>query len=106
MVEFELKFDPKMAENYRKKVDLSQQKVVDKKLQTLKLNPKRGNQLFAIYPNLYELYAGSYRIYYVLQEKEIRVVVIAYSHKDEQEKWLNAIKNNHSIIDNILKEIP
>ena len=102
---YTLKFDPGLLKRYRNKVDKSQQKIVDKKILSLEDNPKRGNQLFSIYPNLYELYAGSYRIYYVVQDSEIRVVIIAYEHKDVQEKLLNSIKKDRSIIENILREI-
>ena len=104
-LKYDLKIDPKLLKRYRKKVDKSQQIIVDKKILSLEENPQRGHKLFSIYPDLYELYAGSYRIYYVVQEKEVTVVIIAYEHKKVQEKLLNSIKKDNSIIDNILKEI-
>lgn len=87
------------------KIDTNSQRVIDKKILELKKNPKKGKPLFNIYPHLYELYSKSYRIYYLVQHKEIRVILIAYEHKNNQQKILNSIKKDKTIIDNILKEI-
>lgn len=102
-VTFQLKFDRKFLDSYRKKVDVTQQKIIDKKIQGLEKDPKKGKPLFRVYPHLYELYAGSYRIYYIVQHKEIRVVLLAYEHKDNQKKFLNSI--NKTLISRILEEI-
>ena len=102
---FALKFDKKLLEKYRRKVDITQQRIIDKKILGLETNPTKGKPLFNIYPHLYELYAGSYRIYYLVQHNEVRIVIIAYEHKDVQQKFLNSIKTDKKIIDHILKEI-
>ena len=43
------------------------------------------------FANLFELYLRSYRIYYLVQESEKIVLVLAIEHKDEQKKYLRKI---------------
>jgi len=42
----------------------------------------------SFFPNLYELHLRMYRIYYVIQENEIKILVLSVEHKDEQERYL------------------
>ena len=79
---YELKFTKNFLDKYRKGIDKSQQKIIDKKILELEENPKKGKPLFSISPNLYELYANSYRIYYLILHKEIRIILLAYEHKN------------------------
>ena len=102
--EYSLKFDKKFLEKYRRKIDTNTQKIIDKKILRLKDNPIQWKPLFNIYPHLYELYADSYRIYYLVQHNEIRIILIAYEHKDEQQKFLNSIKKDKNSIVKVLEE--
>jgi mRNA-degrading endonuclease RelE of RelBE toxin-antitoxin system len=105
MAKYKLIFDKKFLKKYRNKIDKSSQKTIDKKILELQKNPKKGKPLFSIHPHLYELYAKSYRIYYIIHHKEIRIVVLAYEHKNNQKKFLNTLNTDKTIIDDILKEI-
>ncbi len=60
----------------------------DKKLKRLIENPREIGKPLKFFPNLYELHLRMYRIYYVVQEHEIKVLVLAVEHKDEQNKYL------------------
>jgi len=102
MKEYELKFDKNFEREY-KKIGNTLRIQGDKKILKLKQDPKRmGKPLFNVCPNLYELYLQSYRIYYVVQDSEIKVLLIAIEHKDNQKKFLNKI--NKEFIEKLLKE--
>ena len=60
----------------------------DKKLKRLIENPREIGKPLKFFPNLYELHLRMYRIYYVVQEHEIKVLVLAVEYKDEQNKYL------------------
>lgn len=63
----------------------------DKKLIRLKENPKEIGKPLKFFPNLYELHLRMYRIYYVVEESEVRVLVLSVEHKDEQDKYLRSL---------------
>ena len=90
MGEYNLVFDKNFVKEYRK-LDKSLQIEGDKKIMRLKTNPKEIGKPLKFFPNLYELYIQMYRIYYIIQEKEIRVLLLSVLHKDEQEKFLRNI---------------
>lgn len=80
-------FDKQFVKDYRK-LDKSLQIEGDKKLLRLKENPRDIGKPLKFFPNLYELYLRMYRIYYVVQESEVKVLVLSVEHKDEQERYL------------------
>ena len=80
-------FDKQFVKDYRK-LDNSLQIEGDKKLKRLKENPIEIGKPLKFFPNLYELHLRMYRIYYVVQEHEIKVLVLAVEYKDEQNKYL------------------
>ncbi|MEK6928329.1 MAG: type II toxin-antitoxin system RelE/ParE family toxin [Nanoarchaeota archaeon] len=84
---YTLLFDKQFVRDYRK-LDNSLQMEGDKKLKRLKENPKEIGKPLKFFPNLYELHLRMYRIYYVIQEFEVKVLVLAVEHKDEQDKYL------------------
>lgn len=84
---YKLLFDKQFVRDYRK-LDKSLQIEGDKKLKRLKDNPKEIGKPLKFFPNLYELHLRMYRIYYVIQENEVKVLVLSIEHKDEQEKYL------------------
>lgn len=85
-----LLFDKQFVKEYRK-LDRSLQIEGDKKLKRLKEAPKEIGKPLRFLPNLYELRLRMYRIYYVIQESEIKVLVLSVQHKDEQEKYLKSL---------------
>lgn len=101
MGEYNLVFDKNFVKEYRK-LDKSLQIEGDKKIMRLKTNPKEIGKSLKFFPNLYELYIRMYRIYYVIQEKEIRVLLLSILHKDEQEKFLRSLTKE--VIKRIIEE--
>ena len=90
MKEYNLVFDKNFVKEYRK-LDKSLQIEGDKKILRLKTNPKEIGKPLRFFPNLYELHIRMYRIYYVIQDEEIRVLLLSVLHKDEQEKFLRSL---------------
>jgi mRNA-degrading endonuclease RelE of RelBE toxin-antitoxin system len=101
MEEYKLVFDRKFVKEYRK-LDKSLQIEGDKKIMRLKTNPKEIGKPLKFFPNLYELHIRMYRIYYVIQEREIKVLLLSVLHKDEQEKFLRSITKE--VIKRIIEE--
>ena len=87
---YKLLFDKRFERDYRK-LDKSLQIEGDKKLLRLKEDPRGMGKPLKFFPNLYEIYLRMYRIYYIVEESEIRVLVLAVEHKDEQEKYLRQL---------------
>lgn len=87
---YTLLFDKQFVRDYRK-LDKSLQIEGDKKLKRLKENPMEIGKPLKFFPNLYELYLRMYRIYYVVQESNVKVLVLSVEHKDEQEKYLRSL---------------
>lgn len=100
---YKLLFDKKFAKDY-KKLDKSLQIEGDKKLKRLKEDPKKMGKPLKFFPNLYELYLRMYRIYYVVEESEVKVLVLSIEHKDEQDRFLRQLTPEK--IRNLLKENP
>jgi len=85
-----LLFDKQFTKDYRK-LDNSLQIEGDKKLKRLKENPKEMGKPLKFFPNLYELHLRMYRIYYIIQESEVKVLVLSVEHKDRQDKYLRSL---------------
>ena len=90
MKEYTILFDKKFVKEYRK-LDNSLQIEGDKKIIKLKLNPKEIGKPLRFFPNLYELHLRMYRIYYVVEETKIKVLVLSVLHKDEQNNFLRGL---------------
>jgi len=90
MKDYKLVFDKKFEKEYRK-LDRSLQIEGDKKLVRLKQDPFSLGKPLRYFPNLFEFYLGSYRIYYVVEEKETKILVLTLKHKDEQDKFLRQL---------------
>lgn len=87
---YTLIFDKQFTRDYRK-LDRSLQIEGDKKLKRLKVNPRDIGKPLKYLPNLYELHLQSYRIYYIFDGLNNRVLVLAIGHKDEQYKYLRSL---------------
>ena len=90
MGEYTLLFDKNFVKEYRK-LDKSIQIEGDKKLIRLKTNPEEIGKPLRFFPNLYELHLRMYRIYYFVEEAEIKVLLLSVLHKDEQDKFLRSL---------------
>ena len=90
MKEYTILFDKKFVKEYRK-LDNSLQIEGDKKIIKLKSNPKEIGKPLKFFPNLYELHLRMYRIYYVVEETKIKVLVLSVLHKDEQNNFLRRL---------------
>jgi mRNA-degrading endonuclease RelE of RelBE toxin-antitoxin system len=101
MKEYKLLFDKKFQREY-KKLDRSLQIEGDKKVLRLRTNPKEIGKPLKYFPNLYELYLREYRIYYVIEESQIKVLLIKITHKDKQDKFLRQLTKER--IKQILEE--
>ncbi len=91
MKEYKLIFDKDFFNEYNK-IGNNFRKQADKKILRLKEDPRHmGKPLFGVHSNLYELYLDSYRIYYVVQDSQVKVLLIAIEHKNNQQRFLNKI---------------
>ena len=87
---YQLIFDKEFQKSYRK-LDKSLQIQGDKKLLRLKETPYMIGKPLGIFNGLRELYLGSYRIYYFIQNNQIKILLLDVLHKKEQQKYLNQL---------------
>lgn len=103
MGEYKVIFDKNFVKEYRK-LDKSLQIEGDKKILRLKQDPKNIGKPLKYFPNLFELRLGNYRIYYVIEESEVKVLLLSVLHKDEQDQYLRQLTRDK--IKKILGENP
>jgi len=70
------------------KLDKSLQIEGEKKIKRLKENPREIGRSLKYFRNLYELYVRMYRIFYVIEDYKVRVLLLSVEHKDETDKYL------------------
>ncbi len=87
---YTLLFDREFFKDY-KKLDNSIRIEAEKKLKQLKENPGEVGKPLKYFQNLYELHVRMYRIFYVIEESRIKVLVIAIEHKDNADKYLRKL---------------
>lgn len=87
---YELRFDKEFARDFNK-LDKSIRDEADKKLKQLKINPKEVGKPLKYFANLFELHVRMYRIFYVVEESQIKVLVLALEHKDNTDKYLRQL---------------
>ncbi|MBS3079453.1 type II toxin-antitoxin system RelE/ParE family toxin [Candidatus Pacearchaeota archaeon] len=87
---YELKFDKEFTRDFNK-LDNSIQVEADKKLKQLKINPKEVGKPLKYFANLFELHVRMYRIFYVVEESQVKVLVLALEHKDNTDKYLRQL---------------
>lgn len=90
MTEYRLVFDKEFNRKFRK-LDNSLQIQGEKKMRRLKFNPRDIGKPLKYIPNLYELHLESYRIFYVVQDYEVRILFLGVEHKDECDKYLRQL---------------
>ena len=87
---YELRFDREFTRDFNK-LDKSIRDEADKKLRQLKINPKEVGKPLKYFANLFELHVRMYRIFYVVEESQIKVLVLALEHKDNTDKYLRQL---------------
>ena len=87
---YELRFDKEFTRDFNK-LDKSIRDEADKKLRQLKINPKEVGKPLKYFANLFELHVRMYRIFYVVEESQIKVLVLALEHKDNTDKYLRQL---------------
>jgi mRNA-degrading endonuclease RelE of RelBE toxin-antitoxin system len=100
---YRLIFDKNFTRRY-KKLDNSIQVEGDKKMLQLKEHPKEIGKPLKYFPNLFELHVKMYRIFYVVQDSKVKVLMIGMEHKDECDKFLRSLTKNK--INELLEENP
>jgi len=84
---YTLVFDKEFVRDFDK-LDYSIQNEAEKKIKRLKESPKEIGKPLRYFSNLYELHVRMYRIFYVVEESKIKVLILDVRHKDETDKYL------------------
>ena len=93
MPEYKLIFDKQFNKKFRK-LDTPLQIEGKKKIKRLKENPKEIGKPLKYFPNLFELHLRMYRIFYVVEEHQVRVLLLTVEHKDETDKYLRQLTSD------------
>ena len=88
---YELIFRKKFEDEF-KKLDNSIKQEVWKKMQRLKENPQIGKHLR--YLNLWELHIRVYRIFYLVDNNKIKILLLSIKHKDECNKYIRTLSRD------------
>lgn len=88
-----LLFDKEFVRDF-KKLDKSIRDEAEKKLRKLKENPAEIGKPLKYFANLYELHVRMYRIFYVIEESKVKVLVLSIEHKDETDKYLRQLRTD------------
>ena len=83
-------FDKEFEKDF-KKLDKSIRVEAEKKILKLKEFPREIGKPLKYFSNLYELHIQMYRIFYVIEELKIKVLVLAIEHKDETDEYLKKL---------------
>ena len=89
-MEYTLVFDKEFIKDFNK-LDNSIQIEAEKKIRLLKINPKEIGKPLKYLPNFYELHIRMYRIFYLVEETKIKVLILDIEHKDNTDKYLRLL---------------
>jgi mRNA-degrading endonuclease RelE of RelBE toxin-antitoxin system len=98
---YTLFFDAEFTREF-KKLDKSIRDEAEKKLIKLKDNPKEIGKPLKYFNNLFELHVRMFRIFYVVEDQTVKVLVLAMEHKDETDKYLRNL-NKEDIKERLTK---
>ena len=87
---YELIFDKEFSKKFRK-LDNSLQIEGEKKIKRLNESPREIGKPLKYLSNLYELHLRMYRIFYVVEEHKVRVLLLTVEHKNETDKYLRQL---------------
>lgn len=88
--EYKLIFDKEFTKKFRK-LDNSLQIEGKKKIKRLKEHPREIGKPLKYLSNLFELHLRMYRIFYVVEDYQVRVLLLSIEHKDECDKYLKQL---------------
>lgn len=85
--EYTLIFDKGFVRDFNK-LDHSIRIEAEKKIRKLKENPNEIGKPLKYFSNLFELHVRMYRIFYVVEEAKVKVLILALEHKDNTDSYL------------------
>ena len=85
-----LVFDKEFVKDFDK-LDKSIRDEAEKKIRRLKVNPKDIGKPLKYFSNLYEIHVRMYRIFYVVEELKVKVLVLVIEHKDNTDRYLRQL---------------
>ncbi len=88
----ETKYELKFARLFDKEFDKLDKSLKDeawKKLERLKYNPNIGKHLN--YLNLWELHIRMFRIFYIINNNEVKILLLSIKHKDDCDKYVRGL---------------
>lgn len=91
--EYILIFDKEFKKKFRK-LDNSIQIEGEKKIEKLKISPKEIGKPLKYISNLFELHIRMYRIFYVVRDNQVRVLLLTVEHKDKTDKYLRRLTSD------------
>src|SRR3989338_8968976 len=90
MKEYTLLFDKEFVRDYNK-LDKSIRDEAEKKILKLKTSPSEIGKPLKYFSNLFELHVRMYRIFYLVEESQVKVLILSIEHKDETYKYLREL---------------
>jgi len=90
MKEYTLLFDKEFVRDYNK-LDKSIRDEAEKKILKLKTSPREIGKPLKYFSNLFELHVRMYRIFYLVEESQVKVLILSIEHKDETDKYLREL---------------
>ncbi|MGV8150561.1 MAG: hypothetical protein ACP5NV_02425 [Candidatus Woesearchaeota archaeon] len=100
---YDIKEIPLFAKKFRKIIPLNKQYDIKRRIRKLSYNPYTGKPLG--YKYLRELKIDKFRIYYIISEKEIVVLLITISDKKNQKETIEYIKRNIKEFEKMIKNL-
>ena len=88
---YTLVFDKEFVRRFNK-IDKSLGDEIEKKIRKLKSVPKEIGKPLKYFSNLYELHARMYRIFYVVEDSMVKVLILAIEHKNHTDKYLRLLR--------------
>lgn len=88
-MEYELKFSKEFEKEFER-LDNSIKEEAWKKISRLKESPKAiGKHLK--YLGLWELHVRMFRIFYIIEDNKIKLLILSIKHKDECDKYIKGL---------------
>jgi putative component of toxin-antitoxin plasmid stabilization module len=100
---FELRKIPLFEEKFSKIIPLNKQEDTNKRISKLQYNPYSGKPLGFRY--LRELKIDKFRVYYLIYEKEVIILLVTVSNKKQQQNTIKFIKDNINEFQKIVKNL-
>ena len=102
-MDYNIRETPLFVIKFSKIIPLNKQKDVRSRIKKLQNNPYTGKPLG--YKYLRELKLDKFRIYYIVSDKDIIILLITVSDKKQQKETIKFIKNNMNIFQEMIKNL-